>query len=218
MGVELRDMSRYAPIPFLSYAPDVPAASLPAIPEPGPAVPRTGGGLSRILGRVAMRVLRWRLDGRMPDLPKFIIIVAPHTSNWDFPVGIAAKMALRLQVTFLGKHSLFRFPLGIVMRALGGMPVDRSASNDLVSGMVAEFARRDRLVLCIAPEGTRRKVERWKTGFYHIARGANVPIVPVALDWGNRAVRIGEPVQASGDAQGDIAALQAWFSGIRGKN
>jgi len=165
-----------------------------------------------------MRALGWRLEGRFPDLPKFVIIVAPHTSNWDFPVGIAAKMALRLQVTFLAKNSLFRFPLGILMRGFGGMPVDRSASNDLVKGIVSEFARRDHLVLVIAPEGTRKKVERWRTGFYHIARGANVPIVPVALDWGTRTVRIGKPVQPTGEVERDIAGLQAWYADSRGRN
>jgi 1-acyl-sn-glycerol-3-phosphate acyltransferase len=165
-----------------------------------------------------MRILGWRLEGGMPNLAKFVIIVAPHTSNWDFPVGVAAKLALRLRVTFLGKNSLFRFPLGILMRALGGMPVDRSASHDLVSGIVTEFSRRDQLVLVVAPEGTRKKVERWRTGFYHIARGANVPIVPVALDWGNRAVRIGAAVPTTGDVERDTASLQSWYSGVRGRN
>lgn len=164
-----------------------------------------------------MRVLGWRLEGSLPDLRKFVIIVAPHTSNWDFPVGVAAKLALRLQVTFLAKDSLFRFPLGVIMRALGGMPVDRSASHDLVKGIVSEFARRDQLVLVVAPEGTRKKVERWRTGFYHMARGANVPIVPVALDWGARAVRIGTPVQTTGDLERDLVGLQAWYAGARGK-
>ena len=202
---------------ILSYAPDVSAASLP-IAEPGPSVPRTGGALSRLVGRAVLRAIGWRLVGGFPDLPKFVIIVAPHSSNWDFPVGVAAKMALRLKVTFLAKNSLFSFPLGILMRALGGMPVDRSTSNDLVSGIVSEFARRDTLVLVVAPEGTRRKVERWKTGFYHIARGAAVPIVPVALDWGNRAVRIGQPFHTTGNTDADITELRAWYAEIRGRN
>lgn len=194
----------------------MPAASLP-IDEPGPTVPRTGGALSRGVGRAVLRASGWRLVGSFPDLPKFVIIVAPHTSNWDFPVGLAAKMALRLKVTFLAKNSLFTFPLGILMRGVGGMPVDRSASHDLVTGIVSEFRTRDQLVLVVAPEGTRRKVERWKTGFYHIARGAAVPIVPVALDWGNRTVRIGKPFHTTGNADADIAALRAWYSGIRGR-
>lgn len=164
-----------------------------------------------------MRLLGWRFEGTLPDLPRFVIIVAPHTSNWDFPVGAAAKLALRLEATFLGKHTLFRFPLGILMRALGGLPVDRSASHDLVTGIVAEFARRDRMVLVVAPEGTRKKVERWKTGFYHIAHGARVPIVPVGLNWGTRRIQLGAPVTTTGDAEADIAKLRAWFSGIPGR-
>lgn len=201
----------------LSYRSDVSPARVPSVPEPGPLVPRTGGTLSRVLGRVALRAMGWRIDGGMPNLAKFVIIVAPHTSNWDFPVGLAAKFALRLRVTFLGKHTLFRFPLGLLMRALGGMPVDRSASHDLVSQIVSEFGKRRELVLVVAPEGTRRKVERWKTGFYHIARGANVPIVPVALDWGTRAVRIGAPVMPDGGADRDIERLQQWYAGTRGR-
>lgn len=153
----------------------------------------------------------------MPNLSKFVIIVAPHTSNWDFPVGAAAKLALRLQATFIGKHTLFVFPLGIIMRALGGMPINRSRSQDFVSTSVAEFAARESMVLVIAPEGTRRKVERWKTGFYHIAHGAGVPIVPVALNWGARAVQIGAPMKTTGDADRDIARLQEWFAGIPGR-
>ena len=202
--------------PILSYALDVPAARL-AIPEPGPLVPRTGDALSRAMGRLALRLLRWRIEGALPDLAKFVIIVAPHTSNWDLPVGMAAKLALRLQVTFLGKHTLFRFPLGAVMRALGGRPVDRSAPHALVTAMVAELASRDALVLAIAPEGTRKAVERWKTGFYHIARGASVPIVPVALDWGIRVLRIGEPFYPTGDVDRDMLVLQAWYENVRGR-
>lgn len=192
-------------------------ARLPLIPEPGPAVPRTGGVVSRSLGRLVLGMLGWHIEGAMPNLPKFVIIVAPHTSNWDFPVGAAAKVALRLEATFVGKHTLFRFPLGVVMRALGGIPIDRSRSQDFVSTSIAEFTARDRLVLVIAPEGTRRKVERWKTGFYHIARGAGVPIVPVALNWGVRAVQIGAPVELTGDADRDIGMLQAWYAGIPGR-
>lgn len=169
------------------------------------------------MGRVVLGMLGWRIEGEIPNLSKFVIIVAPHTSNWDFPVGAAAKLALRLHATFVGKHTLFHFPLGVVMRALGGIPIDRSRSQDFVSTSVAEFAARDRMVLVIAPEGTRRKVERWKTGFYHIARGAGVPIVPVALNWGVRAIQIGAPMETTGDADRDIGVLQAWYAGIPGR-
>jgi 1-acyl-sn-glycerol-3-phosphate acyltransferase len=160
--------------------------------------------------------MRWRIDGAIPNLTKLVIIAAPHTSNWDF-VGISAKLALGLRVTFLGKDSLFHFPLGWLMRRWGGIPVDRSASHDVVSGIVTEFARSDRLVLAVAPEGTRKRVDRWRTGFYHIAHGAGVPIVPVALNFGERAIQIGAPFTTTGDLEADILRLQRGFSDVRGK-
>ena len=146
-----------------------------------------------------------------------MIIAAPHTTNWDFVVGIAAKLALGLQALWLGKHTLFTPPLGILMRALGGMPVDRSTSHDVVSGIIEEFGRREKIVLALAPEGTRKKVARWRTGFYHVAHATGAPIVPVALNWGARAVQIGAPFTTTGDVDRDIAALQQRFEGVRGR-
>ena len=157
----------------------------------------------------------WRVTGIIPDIPRMVIIVAPHSSNWDFVIGVAAKLAMRLRVKYLGKDSLFRFPLGIVMRRLGGIPVDRSSSNAMVGSIVAEFQKRRRMILAVAPEGTRRRVERWRTGFYHIARGAGVPIVPVALDWDARAIRIGDPFAITDDAEADLSRLRGWFAGFR---
>ena len=187
------------------------------LPDIGPQVPRTGGLVSRLVGQGILRLLGWRIDGVIPDLPKFVIIAAPHTSNWDFIVGIAGKLALRLRVLWLGKDSLFRFPSGVVMRALGGMPVDRSTSNAVVTNVVEEFARRDRLVVALAPEGTRKRVERWRTGFYHIAHGAAVPIVTVAINWRERALQIGAPFVTTGDVDADLAALQGRFAGVEGR-
>jgi 1-acyl-sn-glycerol-3-phosphate acyltransferase len=158
----------------------------------------------------------WRVEGELPNLPKFVVIAAPHTSNWDFVVGITAKVALGIRVVFLGKDSLFRFPLGPLMRQWGGVPVDRSTSHDVVSSIVAEFARRDRMVLALAPEGTRKRVERWRTGFYHIAHAVGVPIVPVALNFGERAIQIGAPFTTTGDLERDLVELQLRFSGVRG--
>lgn len=161
--------------------------------------------------------LGWRIEGEVPDLPRLVIIAAPHSSNWDFVVGIAAKLALGLRVLWLGKDTLFRGPLGFVMRSLGGMPVDRSTSRDVVSGIVEEFARQQRLVLALAPEGTRKQVERWRTGFYHIAHGARVPIVPVALNWGAHAVQIGAPFRTTGNLEEDLLTLRARFDGVSGR-
>ena len=160
----------------------------------------------------------WRIEGAIPDLPKMVLIVAPHSSNWDFIVGVAAKLAMRLRVKYLGKDSLFRFPLGPIMRYLGGIPVDRSSSNDVVSSIRAEFERNRQLILAIAPEGTRTRVERWKTGFYHIARGAGVPILPVALNWQRRTIQIFEPFATTGDMDNDLARLRSHYDAIRRKD
>jgi 1-acyl-sn-glycerol-3-phosphate acyltransferase len=183
----------------------------------GTQIPRSGGPASRAVGRWTLGLLRWRVEGTIPDVPKLVIIAAPHTSNWDFVVGIAAKLALGLHILWFGKDTLFRGPLGPVMRSLGGMPVDRASRHDVVSKTVAEFARRDRLVLGIAPEGTRKRVERWRTGFYHIAHGAQVPILPVALNWAQRAIQIGQPFVTTGDLEADLPALQSRFSGAVGR-
>jgi 1-acyl-sn-glycerol-3-phosphate acyltransferase len=196
------------------YGPDVTTARFPSL---GSDVPTTGGTVSRAAGRLMLRLLGWRITGEIPNRRKFVIIVAPHSSNWDFPVGVAAKMSLGLRALWLGKDSLFRFPLGIVMRALGGMPVDRSTSNDVVNAVVARFAGQERLVLALAPEGTRKKVDRWRTGFYHIAHAAQVPIVPVALNWKERAIEIRAPFHTSGDLDGDLAVLQRLFADVPGR-
>ena len=161
--------------------------------------------------------MRWRIEGDIPDVPKMVIIVTPHTSNWDFVVGVAAKLALGLRILFLGKDTLFRFPLGMLMRGLGGMPVDRASPHDVVNQVRVEFSRRDRLIVGLAPEGTRKRVERWRTGFYHIAHGAGVPILPVALDWENRVIRIHQPAATTGNLEADVADLQRRLSGARGK-
>src|SRR5258705_12778294 len=135
------------------YVLDVPSARLPVtrLPVLGSELPRSGGLISRALGRLVLRAMGWRVEGDIPNERKLVIIAAPHTSNWDFVVGIAAKVALGLRVTFLGKDTLFRFPLGVLMRAWGGIPGDRASSNDVVSGIVDEFARHERLVLALAP-------------------------------------------------------------------
>lgn len=164
-----------------------------------------------------LRVLGWRVTGTLPNVARMVIIVAPHTSNWDFVVGLSAKLALRLRVTFLGKQSLFHFPLGLLMRAWGGLPVDRGSSHDVVHAIVAEFARRPRMILALAPEGTRTPVDRWRTGFYHIAHAAHVPIVPVALNFGDRAIQILDAFETTGALDADMAALRERFRGVRGK-
>jgi 1-acyl-sn-glycerol-3-phosphate acyltransferase len=181
---------------------------VPALP---PGVPRRGGRLWRAGGRALLALLRWRIEGAVPPVSRCVLIVAPHTSNWDFVVGLAAKLALGLRVHWLGKHTLFRGPFDGVLRWLGGIPVDRDAALRVVDAAVARFEAAPQLFLAMAPEGTRRRVLRWKSGFHRIAVGAGVPILPVALDWGARAVRLQPLFQPTPDFDADLERLRAGF-------
>jgi 1-acyl-sn-glycerol-3-phosphate acyltransferase len=184
----------------------------------GPAVPRRGWRLGRWIGRAVFRAAGWSFPGSIPDIPKAVVIVAPHTSNWDFVIGAAAMLAMDLDARFLGKHTLFKGPLGSLMRALGGIPVDRGVGGSgVVDDMVARFEAADRLILALAPEGTRKAVDHWKTGFHRIALAAGVPIVATALDWGRRQIRFGEPFMATQDAAADVAELQLFFADVSGR-
>lgn len=179
-------------------------------------MPRRGGTLSKWIGLIALRILRWRVEGDFADHPKYVAIVAPHSSNWDFVVGLAARYALRLDASWLGKHTLFRAPYGWIMRWWGGIPVDRTASHDVVSQTIDEFRRREKVFLVITPEGTRKKVERWRTGFWHIARGAGVPILPIVFNWRERVIRVGEPFFPGDDVNADVELLRSHFAGASG--
>lgn len=173
--------------------------------------PRRGSAVTRRVASWLFRAMGWRFEGAMPELPQCVLIVAPHTSNWDFPVGIVAKFAIGFRATFLAKHTLFAWPMGPILRWLGGEPVDRTARHGVVSQVLARFQAEPQYILVIAPEGT-RKAAPWKLGFYHIARGANVPILPVAFDWPRRIVHFHPPMQPTGDETADRAALRACFS------
>jgi 1-acyl-sn-glycerol-3-phosphate acyltransferase len=182
------------------------------VPDLGRNIPRRGNRFSALLARSIMRLLGWRFEGSFPDLAKFVVIVAPHTSNWDFGLGVVAMFAVGFRGTFLGKHTLFRWPMGIVMRWLGGVPVDRSGSHNVVDQVVEHFRSRPSMMLALSPEGTRRKLPAWRTGFYNIAKGAGVPIVPVAFDYPHRVIRLFPPMQPTADQGADFAMLGAYFN------
>lgn len=182
------------------------------VPVLSPAVHPRGNALTRRAATLVMRSLGWRFAGEaIPNERKMVIIVAPHTSNWDFAIGILAMYALGFRVTFLGKDTLFRFPMGILMRWLGGVPVDRTSKQDVVTQTAELVMRMDRVVIALAPEGTRKATPRWRSGFWWIAHKAQVPIVPVAIDFRTRAIVIHAPVRTSGDSDADIAALRALY-------
>jgi len=170
-----------------------------------------------IVGRALLAMLRWRVEGTLPDLPKFVVAVAPHTSNWDFIIGAAAMFALDLRIAFLGKHTLFRGPAASVLRWMGGIPVDRSSPHGVVGDSVAAFAQVERRILAIAPEGTRSRVSHFKPGFLHIARGAGVPVVLAAFDYEARCVRFGLPFEVGPDIEAERARIEAYFAPIKGK-
>lgn len=181
-------------------------------------LPRRGNRLTRRLGAAVLRLLGWRIEGRLPDLPRFVAVGAPHTSNWDFVVVMASIFALGIDARWLAKHTLFRPPFGGLLRWLGGIPVDRGVSSGVVAQSVAAFRSQPRLILCVAPEGTRSGGREWKTGFYHIALGAGVPLVPCSLDFGRRVVGLGPPLTPTGDQDADVAALRAFYQGVRGRH
>jgi 1-acyl-sn-glycerol-3-phosphate acyltransferase len=156
----------------------------------------------------------WHVEGNFPDIPKMVVIVAPHTSNWDFVGGFFAYLALDLDATWFGKHTLFRWPFGLFFRRFGGIPITRGRSASVVELYIEEFAKRDCMVLAIAPEGTRKKVREWKSGFYRIAIGAGVPIVPVAIDYGRKVLKIDAPFQPSGSFDADLPKLKARYIGV----
>ncbi len=183
-----------------------------AVPALGEAVPRTHGPLVAAFGRKALELAGWRFEGGFPDVPKMVLIVAPHTSNWDFPVGLMAKFALRLGCRFIAKHSLFWWPLGAFLRSVGGIPINRAAAGDFVEETVRIFDAREKLVLVITPEGTRSKVARWKSGFHRIARAATVPVVLVTFDYRRRVVRLGPSFPATADYDADLAEIQSHIS------
>ena len=188
-----------------------PAPDLVPLPDLGPRVPRKRNAVTQALSRAVLRAAGWQFEGAFPDLPKFVVAVAPHTSNWDFIVGVLARRALGLDAHFLGKHTLFKPPLGPIMRWLGGTPVRRDVPGGVVGQVVENIQSHDAFVLGLAPEGTRKRVTAWRTGFYHIAHGAGIPIVPVTFDYGRKRVAAAPPIVPTGDLDADFAQMRAFY-------
>lgn len=174
--------------------------------------------ICRIFSVIMLRLLGWRLDGEFPKLDKYVLIGAPHTSNWDFPFTLMFCFAGRAKLYWMGKHTLFAGPLGPVMRWLGGVPVNRRQKNSLVEQMVGRMQSSRQLVLAIPPEGTRSQVKEWKTGFYHIAYGAGVPIALAYLDFKTRRGGVGKLFYPSGNIEKDLPEIREFYRGITGKN
>ena len=179
-----------------------------SVPDLGPSVPRRGTPLSRPLARALLYLTRWRFEGEPPDLAKVVLVVAPHSSNWDFLVGVMAMFALDLKVSWLGKHTMFRRPWGGIMRWLGGIPVDRAAPGGTVDEIQRAFRSREQLWLGLAPEGTRSTAGSWRSGFWRIAKAADVPMVLVSFDYAHRVIAFVAPFDPTDDFEADRDALQ----------
>jgi len=191
------------------------AFALPALP---PSVPQFRQNAWRRFCAWLLRAFGWRLAGAMPDRPRLVLIAAPHSSWWDGVWGLVMKSALGLDVSFMAKRELFAGPLGWLLRRAGGIAIERSQSSGVVEQMTARFAASERLWLGIAPEGTRKRVAKWKNGFWHIARAAGVPILPVYFDYPSRTIGLGPLFETSGDLDADLAALHAFYAPWRGKH
>lgn len=187
------------------------------LPDVGGRVPRRGNGLSRRFFRGLMALFGWRVVGELPDISKMLFVGAPHTSNADFFMTALTMFNLGVDLHFVMKHTVFKGLIGAVLRFLGGIALDRDQTRDFVRQMVDKFNERESLLLAIMPEGTRSVVPGWRSGFYYIARGADVPMVPVVFDYANRRMRIGPTLWAGESYEADLPIIQSYFAGVRGR-
>jgi 1-acyl-sn-glycerol-3-phosphate acyltransferase len=174
-------------------------------------------GIKRAIGRAWLSAFGWRVEGSAPDVPQAVLLAAPHTSNWDLPFTLACAWVLGLDFRFVAKHTLFEGPAGGLLRAMGGIAVDRRSRENAVDRMAGLFAQHDKLILAVAAEGTRGSAKRWKTGFYWIARAAKVPIVMGFLDYGRKVGGMGDLFWPSGDPESDLHKIRNFYGPIKGK-
>lgn len=164
------------------------------------------------------RLFGWKIKGEIPrDLKQYVMIVAPHTSNWDFMIGLAARSILRIDTKYVGKKELFRFPFGWLFRKLGGYPVDRSRNTNFVDATAELFREHEEFSICITPEGTRSYAPKWKTGFYYIAAKAGIPILMVGFDYSTKSVIVGPHFKPGGDLEKDFEYIRSFYRGVKGK-
>jgi 1-acyl-sn-glycerol-3-phosphate acyltransferase len=183
-----------------------------------PVPSRRPPGLAGRLAGWILALVGWRVEVVWPPSPKCVIAVYPHTSNWDFVVGYLAKLAVGLPAHFVGKDTIFRGPFDRILRRMGGIPVNRREPTGLVGQLAREFERRSWMWLAIAPEGTRKHVDHWKSGFYHLALAAKVPVGLAYLDYGARVVGLTEFLALSGDEEADLRRIREVYAGKKGRH
>lgn len=178
-----------------------------------PMLPRWVRGLATIF----VRIIGWRVEGSLPQRSKFVMIAAPHTSNWDFIYMLALLGHVGVRLNWMGKHSLFHWPYGWLMRGLGGLSIDRRRRNNVVDQLAQEYAARSQMIIGILPEGTRSKRDHWKTGFYHIARKAEVPIQVCSVDYARKVAVIGPLIDSQQDLETVLDIIREFMHGVQGK-
>jgi len=188
-----------------------------SIPNLSPCIPRARGGFSKWIGLVVLKSLGWKVAGELPENKKFVMAIAPHTSNWDFVICVAVMLALNLRVQFMGKDSLFIWPIKGILIRLGGIAIHRGSKQGVVAQMVQQFEQQEQLVLAIAPEGTRSKTIEWKKGFLLIASQAKVPVVPVSLDYRKKEVTLLPSSYIGDDIDEELARFKLNFTGVCAK-
>lgn len=181
------------------------------------SAPRNRNRFLARMGRWGLNCLGWRVKGKFTDARKLMVIVAPHSSNWDWIVGVCALWGLEMRFSYLIKDAAFIWPLSILIKKTGGIPIDRSNPDGIVDQVVGEFDKADQLYYAITPEGTRKEVKHWKTGFLRVAYKARVPVVPVSIDYSRKEILVPEPLVLSGDVDSDMKMIRAHYSVFKGK-
>lgn len=175
------------------------------------------GKLGSNISKKTLSFFGWKITGRYAsEIDKKVLIVVPHTSSWDFPLGLLVRSAIQGKIQFVGKDSLFKPPFGWIFKALGGVPVDRSRSTNFVQNVIDVFDSREKFNIVLAPEGTRKMVDQLKSGFYYIAKGANVPIQMIRFNFGKKEVEFREPFYPTDDFEADMKLIEDYYRGIKG--
>lgn len=163
------------------------------------------------ISRIILRLWGWKLDDRLPETDRYVMIGYPHTSNWDFILGMLARWALDVPLNWVAKHSIFWGPFKPLLIAMGGVPLNRETTHGFIQKNIELFAQREKFILGMMPEGTRSKTERWKSGFYHIAHGANVPIALAYMDYKNKIIGVGKVIEVTGNIAADFETIRAFY-------
>ena len=182
-----------------------------------PEIPRLGNRFSQWLGKTVLGTLGWKITGEFPPCKKMVIAVAPHTSNWDFVIGLAVVFCLRLKISFMGKHSIFIPPFDRLLRRWGGIPIERSKSHGVVEQLSDAMKNSEKMILAVAPEGTRSRIDNWKTGFLHIAHKAEVPVMLVALDYQKKEIQLGHQIYVNRGVEDSLQEVYRFYSAVPAK-